>query len=165
MSTSSCCLSPGNSWTHWLAPPRCGTTGTSCPQWGLPDRCQSPLHQRMELCAYALHLLQDQCHVKPVRHFHTAARGHGQHTVTELLPGLHPARVAHSWLWVPPACNQGVGNTVKLAQEPLFSESHCGVETSPTAWWFSGQIALSALLWRPVIREWGPILLQEGHLP
>ena len=92
-------------------PPDCKTTGTSHPQWGLPDGCQSPLCQGMDICdappailawrqlclhlrgsrpareqAYALCLLQDQCHVKPVRHFHIAARGHGPHTVACIQP-------------------------------------------------------------------------------
>ena len=116
---------------HASQPLGCRTSGSSRPQQGLPNGCQSPLYQGMDIfdasltilvqwgyclhlrgsCqtgkqAYAVHLLSNQCHAQPLWHFHSAAWGHGQHSVAELLSVMHLARTAHSWLWVPSTCDQ-----------------------------------------------------------
>ena len=188
-STSWCHLCPESSWACHPTP-QMRNLRELPPKWGLPNGCQSPLCLGMDVSvasltvlvrcqfslylrwpsqtgkqANAVHLLSNQCHAQPLRHLYLAAWGHGQHTVAQLLSGMHPARTAHSWLWAPPAHDQRARGTMELAQEPLSSGSHGGMETSPAVQSFSGQIALPVLLWRSVAWQRGPILLQQRHPP
>ena len=165
-----------------------GTSGSSRPQRGLSNRYQSPLCWGMDVsdasltvlvwCRFSLHLwrpcqtgkqanavclLSNQCHAQPLRYLYSAAWGHGQHTMAQLLSGTHPARAAFSWLWVPSARDQRAGDTTELAQERLSSGSHGGMETPQAVRRFSGQITLTTLLWRSAAQQWGPVLLQQRH--